>query len=389
MPTDTSKIETALDNNPNAGVAATPPAAKPQRQRPTPAPPPVDDGLVSSDDDTQDTPPLKRRVPRDPVQVSAERTRQTQSAENKPDPMPLLDPDIESLPDNDGEPTAETEGDPGDEDVGGEAGADSFDEDLYVRARSVGLTREEIVDFQKTDGRLQRIVDRLEDSRAARQPRRETAPKVEPKPEKTFDEKAVMEAYGITDKNDPLLKEMRESFEERQTLAKRVAEMEERDLERGREAFALRLDGHFSCKAMIDKYGDLFGGEQTTEDLGDSREAAARDAILERAKFDARRDREHGRRPKSERQYILEAADSLYGMVANRVKVTNEKKGQDTTQQLRDRSGQFIKRPDGRKVPQAPETGDDAAKRNIREKLNLKPEDGTANRIVEESLLAD
>lgn len=385
MPDDKRQTGTTTPapiNNANIAVTKAPPA-----------PPPVDDGLVAPDSNTQETPPLRnqnRRPQRDPLQVAAENARRAQAAEGKTEPDPFIDAGLDDLEDND----------PGDEQpaeeetVGGEANTpnaetDTFDEELYARARAVGYTQEEINDFVKVDGRLERMVGRLEQVRESRRPQpQQTQPKPEPKPQETFNEKALMDQLGITDPNDPIINEFRDNFKERQSMKQRLEDMEQRDRERNAAAFLDRLDSHFRSTTFTDKFGEMFGGSRSRAELSedgavDSREVAVRDAIIDRARLQAQRDMSRGLRPKSERVYLLEAADDLYGhLVQPKTNATPDKDGR-----LRDRRGLFVKRSDSHKVPEAPETGDHAARKVIRDKLGLKPESDSAAKFVEESLL--
>ena len=116
-----------------------------------------------------------------------------------------------------------------------------------------------------------------------------------------------------------------------------------------------------------------FGGKVAVADLEeDSREAEARNAVFFRAKVEYQRDQQRGRRPKTERQYLDEAADALYGHVINREPPTESVKAKsevtkDSAGRLHDRNGLFLKKPAGRTSPPEPTTGDDAARKTIRE----------------------
>ena len=346
--------------------------------------------LITAESNEQQTPAPRRRPQRDPAQVAAgERERQLR-LENKPDPNPIIGlPEDNDLPDNLPETEAETETETTDTEA---PEGDGFDEDLYVRAKAVGLGRDEIDEHTKA-GRLNRIVDRLEQHNFFKQ-RSEKAPKTEPKPEvkePEFDEQAFMTKYGITDKNDELLLSAKRGFAaeaKANKLEVRMQELESRDEQRTRDSRRVEIDNAFSSKAMLDKYGDLFGGEVTMSDLeADSREARMRNAIVSEAIAASKLDSELERPLKTRRQYLIEAADSLYGSVLNREDTVKEKVKTDVQGRMHDRRGLYLKKSNARTTPAEPETGDAAALKNIREKMGLKPESEADYNAVTESLL--
>lgn len=339
-----------------------------------------DTGMAEPPDLPNDTPEPRDEQPRAFSQRRHRPEPEARAAEAKVEEIPFLDPEPEPEPEaQKPEPEAQT----AEATNEAEPATDDFDEDLYARARAAGLDRSEIEQFSQKPGRLQRMIEKIE---ARREPAQKPVEKrTEPEKKRPqFNEAAVMEKYGITEKDDPLLEELRAGFNARHELAERLEAMEQRALQRDREQFAVRIDNHFTSKEMLDRFGDVLGGSQSRDELGDSREGAARDAILERAKFDARQDYEKGRRPKSERQYLLEAADSLYGHILHRR--VRDDGHEDKANKLRDRQDMLLRRPDGRNAPRLPEMGDEAAKANLR-KYGVRADDTVLFQEVSDSLL--